>query len=113
MQAVKKSFEKAILLILLLTFSVAVVPLDFYHDHAEETVCKEFTKNGSCQHKLHLSKKSNACWACAVHYDKTYIRPEGAETKKFTPINTLSSTGEVIGYTIKLIATSLRGPPVG
>jgi hypothetical protein len=113
MNDLKKSVRIILSRLLLLCFTVAILPIDFYHNHSlEQTACNESAENGTCKHKLHLSQKSTSCWACAVHFDKTYLNAPFSE--KITSISavTLYFESKVTLYFVKLIFTDLRGPPV-
>jgi len=100
--------------ILLLSFSLSVIPVDFFHGHRtisdQQNSCSK-TVGQNCQHKNHLALKNSFCWACSVHFEKSFV------TVSATPILVervgLSFT---IQHTARLFKTtsihySLRGPP--
>jgi hypothetical protein len=112
MKTIKKSYGRIISFLLLLCFGVAIVPFDFLHSHAEtKQVCNEVTENGYCTHKLHLSEKAKSCFACAVHYNKTFDKPTLSDKVISFPAINILAQNRVTGYFIKLIFTALRGPP--
>ena len=112
MKKIRKSFGRFFAFLLLLCFTVALVPIDFYHNHSEaQPVCKEKVQTGACQHKLHLSEKTKSCWACAVHFNKSYTQPSLSEKVVSFPAIALLSENRVTSYFTELIFTALRGPP--
>lgn len=112
MKKFKKSYGKLAALAMLLLFTAALVPLDFYHNHSEEIpVCQEKSDNSSCRHKVHLSQKSKSCWVCAVHYDKSYYQSFISDKDLPLPITGSFTERKVSGYDVQLIFTALRGPP--
>ena len=112
MKKFKKSYGKLTAFVMLLLFSAALVPLDFYHNHSEEVpVCREKLDNGSCRHKVHLSQKSKSCWVCAVHYDKSYYQSFTSDKGLSLPLTGFFTEKKVSGFYVQLIFTALRGPP--
>jgi len=112
MKKFKKLYGKLTAFVMLLLFSAALMPLDFYHNHSEEIpVCREQADNGTCRHKLHLSQGSKSCWVCAVHYDKSYYQPFTSDKDLPQPITGFFTEKKVNGYYVQLIFTALRGPP--
>ena len=109
---ITKSLRVGLASFLLLCFTAAALPLDFFHDHStEQTSCSGTSKHSSCGHKVHVSKKTSFCLICAVHFDKCF--------------DTSSPEAEYISYsfrkllfgvcTDKTVSEStvsyLRGPP--
>ena len=74
---IKKHSLSLMATVLLLCFSVAVLPLDLLHKHAAfrspASICKN-TAGQTCSHKYHLSTRTSFCWACAIHLEKTFDR---------------------------------------
>ncbi len=101
-------------LLLLLAFSLTIVPLDLFHDHhTRPTLCKTADKTGSCQHKLHLAEKPAKCWICGIHYDKVFTKPLVPEKSIANSTTTRYLEKGAESYYTRLIFSSLRGPPVG
>lgn len=111
MVGIKKSWGAAIALLLLLSFSVTILPLDFLHNHKTEKLCSEARKTGTCHHKLHLSEKSAYCWICAIHFDKTFTKASFTDHLAALPIFSVLSENRFTSFFVTLIFTSLRGPP--
>lgn len=62
--------------ILLLSFSLSVIPVDFFHGHrtvsSQLNSCSK-TAGQTCQHKNHLALKNSFCWACSAHFEKSFV----------------------------------------
>lgn len=99
--------------VLLLSFSVTLVPLDFFHNHQEtrQVSCTKDKTHSTCTHKLHIAKKADFCWACAVHFDKTFTKVSFLEKLKSSPGLSLFINNETVGYFLERLFTGLRGPP--
>jgi hypothetical protein len=106
--------NRALSVILLLAFSLSVIPIDFFHGHrpvsGKQNSCSK-TAGQTCQHKNHLALKNSYCWACAVHFEKSFV------TASATPVLI-----EHIGLSFRVqhntrlfkitsVHYSLRGPP--
>ena len=108
----KKSIRVALASFLLLCFSVAALPLDFFHNHStEQTVCSKTLKHGSCEHKLHITQKASFCFACTAHFDKHFSLYNPAEASIIQHFIKVSSRYFVTEYTSETFYISLRGPP--
>ena len=106
--------NRALSVILLLAFSLSVIPIDFFHGHrtvsGQQNSCSK-TAGQTCQHKNHLDLKNSFCWACSVHFEKSFV------TASATPI-LVEPVGLsfIVQHTTRLFKTtsihySLRGPP--
>jgi len=114
MKRIKKSFGLALSVVLLLSFSVTLIPLDFLHNHQTaqtQSSCVKDKTHSTCTHKLHITKKADFCWACAVHFDKTFTKVSFIEKLKLSPGISLFINNETAGYFIERLFTGLRGPP--
>lgn len=114
MKKIKRSLGIALSVVLLLSFSVTIIPLDFFHNHktAEtKVVCVKDTVHSSCTHKLEIKKQADFCWACAVHFDKSFTKISFIEKLKLSPGISLFINNDTAGYIIELLFTGLRGPP--
>lgn len=114
MKRVKKSLGLALSVVLLLSFAVTLIPLDFLHNHQTsqtQVLCLKDKANTSCTHKLHITKKADFCWACAVHFDKTFTKVSFIEKLKLSPGLSLFINNDTAGYFIERLFTGLRGPP--
>ena len=104
----------ALSVILLLAFSLSVIPIDFFHGHrtvsGQQNSCSK-AAGQTCQHKNHLALKNSFCWACSVHFEKSFVS-----------VSAKPILAEHIGlsfsiqHTTRLFKTtsihySLRGPP--
>ena len=106
----KKSL-RVIASLLLLCFSVTALPLDFFHTHTTKTSCSEGARHSTCHHKLHISKAEYPCFACNVHFDKTFILSESVVTLLEISDVRLLPAKRVEFYFEKLSSHSSRGPP--
>ncbi|HEY1010778.1 MAG: hypothetical protein ACO1NS_01220 [Daejeonella sp.] len=114
MKRIKKSLGVALSAVLLLSFSVTFIPLDFLHNHQTsqtQVSCSKDKAHSSCNHKLHITKKADFCWACAVHFDKTFTKISFVEKLKLSPGLSVLVNNDTAGYIIELLFTVLRGPP--
>ena len=108
----KRSIRIAISLFLLICFSAVAIPVDLFHNHAEEeVVCSDYSSHGSCQHKLHLSKKASYCFACAIHFDKTFVGTSQSAQVSNLPVAKILTEYKVTAIVFERLLTFLRGPP--
>jgi len=108
----KRSIRIAISLFLLICFSAVAIPVDLFHNHAEEeVVCSDYSSHGSCQHKLHLSKKASYCFACAIHFDKTFAGTSQSAQASNLPVVKLFTEYKATAIVFERLFTLLRGPP--
>jgi hypothetical protein len=112
MKRIKRQIGVSLSVLLLLSFSITLIPLDFFHNHKYTQVsCKADVSNSSCTHKLHITKKADFCWACAVHFDKTFTKSSFVERLKLSPSLSLFVNNDAAAYFIERLFTGLRGPP--
>ena len=112
MKAIKRSFGLSLSVLLLLSFSVVSLPLDFFHKHGPIPSSTGGEKvNSSSSHKFNIQNKADYCWVCAVHFDKTFTRASAFERIRLSPVMSVFLNNEVTGYFIEQIFSSLRGPP--
>ena len=112
MKGIKKSLGISLSVVLLLSFSVTLIPLDFFHSHQySQASCKADKTHSSCSHKLSLTKKADFCWACAVHFDKTFTKTSFLEKIRLSPVVSVFIDNEVTGYFVEQFFATLRGPP--
>lgn len=107
-----KKYPAIISLLLLLSFSVTIIPIDLFHHHnASRAICSDIRSKGICTHKYHISAKPAACWVCAIHYDKTFDK--SSCTAVLISRKTVSgfSACKVNPYFTRSELSSLRGPP--
>lgn len=112
MKGIKKYISTVISLILLLAFSITVVPVELFHNQISEIdLCLNTETKQTCTHTSHISSENNYCWVCAIHFDKEFIN---------SPINSFHLKSEIKGFyttrhlsahSIKSILATLRGPP--
>jgi len=108
----KKSFGIGISMLLLLCFSVTILPLDFFHNHSKTVVCSESEKTGTCHHRFHLSEKSSYCWLCAIHYDKVFTKDNAGFSFVCKTDLPVLPEGRTSSYSTELVLSTLRGPPL-
>lgn len=114
MKRSRKIFGRVVSTLLLLVFSVAIVPLDFLHTHASRPVCSISAAEAgtSCKHKLHISKKGSFCLICGVHQDKAFTKSD-LNVATFLPIRKFAFLNFNEGRVHSAVPYySLRGPPV-
>ncbi|MBC8053500.1 MAG: hypothetical protein H7Y13_10595 [Sphingobacteriaceae bacterium] len=108
----KKSIRVTLASVLLLCFSIAVLPLDIFHDHtSEQTTCGTTAKHSSCQHKLHISEKTSYCFVCTAHIDKAFDLAYSSPSSVTQSFTTLSFKLLSTDYTSETFLFFLRGPP--
>ena len=113
MKGIKKSLGISFSVVLLLSFSMTLIPLDFFHYHQQisQGSCAKDKAHASCPHKFHITKKADFCWACAVHFDKTFTKVSFLEKLKLSPGLSFLINNETVGYFLEPVFTALRGPP--
>lgn len=112
MKDIKKSLGIAFSVVLLLSFSVTLIPLDIFHSHQYSTAsCKSDKAHSTCTHKLKITKKADFCWACAIHFDKSFTKTSLLDKIRLSPAITAFAESKISGYFIEQIFSSLRGPP--
>lgn len=113
MKRIKRYISISLAALILLSFSVTLIPLDFIHNHKTSARrCAQDAANTTCTHKLHISKKADFCWACAVHFDKSFTTSSFVENIKLNPVISIFVENDVTGTIFELIFAGLRGPPV-
>jgi len=113
MHRIKRSLGISLSVVLLLSFSMTLIPLDFLHNHQTtfQVSCSKDKTHSTCTHKLHITKKADFCWACAVHFDKAFTKVSFLEKLKLSPGIALFVNNETVGYFLERLFTGLRGPP--
>jgi hypothetical protein len=112
MKSLKKALGISVSVLLLLSFSVTLIPLDFLHNHQVQQVpCNDDKANSTCTHKVQITQKADFCWVCAVHYDKTFTKTGFFEELKLSPGLSLFINNETVGYFMERLFIGLRGPP--
>lgn len=112
MKGIKKSLGISLSVILLLSFSVTLIPLNLFHSHkVTQTSCKVDKSHASCTHKLNITKKADFCWACAVHFDQSFTNTSVLENIRLSPAISVFADNRISGHFIEQIFSSLRGPP--
>lgn len=112
MKAFKKTFGLGFSVILLLSFSTVLLPLDFFHNHAPISVSKGSEQlNSSSTQKVNIQSKADYCWVCAVHIDKTFTKTSFYEKIRLSPMMSVFLNNEVTSYFVEQLLSTLRGPP--
>ncbi|MXV49729.1 hypothetical protein GS399_02010 [Pedobacter sp. HMF7647] len=111
MLRLKKSFGTGISALLLLIFSVTILPLDFLHNHKQEQLCREARATGTCHHKLHVSDRGSFCWVCAIHVDKTFNKADTKYSIENIPVVSFFKELKITAPIVELLLSTLRGPP--
>jgi len=75
MKAFKRTFGFIFSVVLLLSFSALILPLDFLHNHdpIPVSIGSKQTQSSDSE-KVNIQNKADYCWVCAVHIDKNYIK---------------------------------------
>ncbi|WP_276364271.1 hypothetical protein [Daejeonella sp. H1SJ63] len=112
MKAFKKKFGLSFSVILLLSFSTVLLPLDFFHNHDPIPSSSSADQlYSSSKEKVNVQNKADYCWVCAVHIDKTFTKTSFNEKIRLTPMMSVFLNNEVTSYFAELLLSSLRGPP--
>ncbi|NEU09051.1 hypothetical protein GZH53_12065 [Flavihumibacter sp. R14] len=111
MRNIRKSIGTGISVILLLCFSVTVLPMDFFHDHAQQVVCKDSQPNKTCKHSTHVTAQKAYCWVCAIHFDRNFTSPDLFDNLSSLPAASIFSENEITSYFFECLFSALRGPP--
>jgi hypothetical protein len=107
-----KSIKAFLAFALLICFSVVALPLDLLHNHQEEEIqCSDYGHEGSCSHKVHISKKKSFCFACTLHFDKDFTNEKTEYRQVDAPWVQLFLENKVAAIIIEPLLTLLRGPP--
>jgi hypothetical protein len=112
MKTIRKNFSFYLSVLLLLSFSAVFLPLDIFHNHAPIPTSSATEKlNSSSDHEINVQNKTDYCWVCAVHFDKTFTKTSFLEKIRLSPVMSVFLNNEVTGYVVELLLSSLRGPP--
>ncbi|MGB4775637.1 MAG: hypothetical protein WBP45_10715 [Daejeonella sp.] len=112
MKGIKKSFGLALSVLLLLSFSVTILPFDLFHNHNPVAkVCQDKKANTACTHQVHIATKADYCWVCAIHFDKEFTKTSFTERLAELPPIAVLLENKVTGYFIEQLFSSLRAPP--
>jgi len=112
MKAFKKTFGFSFAVILLISFSTVLLPLDFFHNHSPiPSSSSNEQLNSTSQQKVNVQNKADYCWVCAVHIDKTFTKTSFYEKARLSPVMSVFLNNEVTSYFTELLLISLRGPP--
>ncbi|WP_157766503.1 hypothetical protein [Pedobacter ginsengisoli] len=103
--------NKAISIVLLMVFSIALTPFSILHNHhEEETQC---AKNGeTCKHEFHVRKHAETCLICAAHFEKDYIKTHSHYALYQVSKPGIKPIDPVSNSYADLISLGLRGPPI-
>jgi hypothetical protein len=112
MKAFKRAFGFSFSVILLLSFSTVLFPLDFFHNHSPIPVSSGSEQlNSSSTEKVNVQNKTDYCWVCAVHIDKSFTKASLYEKFRLSPMICLFLNNEVTTYFAEQLLPGLRGPP--
>lgn len=112
MKAFKRTFGFIFSVVLLLSFSALILPLDFLHNHDLIPVSIESgeTQSSNSQ-KVNVQNKADYCWVCAVHIDKNYTKTSFFENIRQTTLSSVLLNSEPSSNFFELVLSFLRGPP--
>ena len=112
MKKIRKSLSFYLSVLLLMGLSAVFLPLDVFHNHAPIPPSSGVEKlNSSSSHDLNAQNKTDYCWVCAIHFDKTFTKTSFIEKIRLSPVMSVFLNNEVTGYVVELLLSSLRGPP--
>lgn len=112
MKIVNGSFRKTLSVLLLLSFSMVFLPLDFLHNHGPVPLSSSTERvNASRTEKVNVQDKADYCWVCAVHIDKTFTKASFYENIRLSPMMSVFLNNKVTSYAVEQILSTLRGPP--
>ena len=97
---------------LLLGFSATQFPFELFHSHNNSNSCIDnSTKDGICNHKIHIGKQERFCWACIIHLDKTFDLPSNIAISAAIPCNNNIAITHFSIHNSGYHFIALRGPP--
>ena len=106
------SYRKSLSVLLLLSFSIVFLPLDFLHNHGPIPLTSSTERaNSSSTEKVNIQNKADYCWVCAVHFDKTFTKSSFYEKIRLSPMMSIFLNNRVTSYAVEQILSTLRGPP--
>lgn len=112
MKNINGSFRKTLSVLLLLSFSMVFLPLDFLHNHGPVPLISSTEKlNSSSTEKVNIHNKADYCWVCAVHIDKTFTKSSFYDKIRLSPMMSVFLNNKVTAFAVEQILSSLRGPP--
>ncbi len=102
--------NRAISIVLLMVFSIALTPFSILHNHHEEEL--QCAKNGeTCKHEFHVGKHTDTCLVCAAHFEKDYTTTHSHYALYQVSKPVLKSLEAISSSYADLISLGLRGPP--
>jgi len=103
--------HRAIAVLLLMVFAMALTPFAAFHDHHHEApVCVK--NHQDCGHKFHIHEGGDNCLICKAHFEKNYAVQQ-VQCHYFSITRTfMPAMPPVKGSYTELISLSLRGPPL-
>jgi len=113
MRAFKRTYRLTFSVILLLSFSTLILPLDFFHNHGPipESNASEQPNSSSTQ-RVNIQNKADYCWVCAAHVDKNFSNTTFYDKISLSPVMSVFLRNEVTAYFFEQLLSSLRGPPL-
>ena len=95
-----------------MVFAIALTPFHLFHHHHEpEQKCYDGNQ-AKCVHKEHLQNHADNCLICAAHFEKNYINDQARHWFFTVEKPALRTYAILAGTYVKLIGSSLRGPPL-
>lgn len=109
----RKIIIAAVARLLLLYFTFAVIPIDFFHTHNIASTTTARTGKFFEHHQVggHASL-SSYCLICNAHFDKAYALALLSFRQAYSPVIRISFTQKIIFIAQEAICSiTLRGPP--
>lgn len=103
--------HRALAVLLLMVFAMALTPFAAFHNHHhEDPVCVKNHKD--CGHKVHIHERGDNCLICKAHFEKNYAVQE-IHYRHYSVVSAFVPTAPLVkGSYAELISLSLRGPPL-
>ncbi|WP_345235269.1 hypothetical protein [Olivibacter ginsenosidimutans] len=99
--------------LMLLYFTLAVIPIDFFHTHHIASSLSSVNKNFTHHREDRSASLSSYCLICNAHFDRTYAYSFISFGQVYLPIKPIRFAEKIIFAAQKTIgAISLRGPPL-
>lgn len=97
--------------LLLVSFSMILFPLDFFHNHSVGSLHISKAAKESTSTKQLKADGADYCWVCSVHFDKSFTNSTFVDKVEVSVPVSAFAESDFLGYFIEQLFSTLRGPP--